>query len=72
MPKNTPDTDRERQREVLRDQRPRTCSIRRGCKAMNLPRSTYYYRAVAKPEGLADAELTSIIEDIQDESPCYG
>ena len=36
---------------------------------MNLPRSTYYYRAVAKPEGLSDAELTSIIEDIQDELP---
>ncbi|WP_246146631.1 IS3 family transposase [Maritimibacter alkaliphilus] len=46
--------------------------MRRGCKAMNLPRSTYYYRAVAKPEGLSDAELTSIIEDIQDELPCYG
>ena len=39
---------------------------------MNLPRSTYYYRAVAKPDGLSDAELTSIIEDIQDELPCYG
>jgi len=39
---------------------------------MNLPRSTYYYRAADKPEGLTDAELTSIIEDIQDELPCYG
>ncbi|MFM7333774.1 MAG: IS3 family transposase [Tabrizicola sp.] len=39
---------------------------------MNLPRSTYYYCAVAKPDGLSDAELTSIIEDIQDELPCYG
>lgn len=39
---------------------------------MNLPRSTYYYRASAKTEGLSDAELRSIIEDIQDELPCYG
>ena len=39
---------------------------------MNLPRSTYYYRAAAEPERLSDAELTSIIKDIQDELPCYG
>lgn len=39
---------------------------------MNLPRSTYYYRPAAKAEGLTDAELTAIIEDIQDELPCYG
>ena len=39
---------------------------------MNLPRSTYYYRTAAKAEGLTDAELTAIIEDIQDELPCYG
>jgi putative transposase len=39
---------------------------------MNLPRSTYYYRRATKTDGLSDAELTSIIEDIQDELPCYG
>jgi hypothetical protein len=46
--------------------------MRQGGKAMNLPRSTYYYRAAAEPEGPSDAELTSIIEDIKDELPCYG
>jgi putative transposase len=39
---------------------------------MNLPRSTYYYHSTAHTEGLTDAELTAIIEDIQDELPCYG
>ena len=39
---------------------------------MILPRSTYYYRSTEKAEGLTDAELASIIEDIQDELPCYG
>lgn len=39
---------------------------------MSLPRSTYYYRAAAKTEGLTDTELAPIIEDIQDELPCYG
>lgn len=39
---------------------------------MSLPRSTYYYRSVAKAERVTDAELTLIIEDIQDELPCYG
>nr|WP_232816727.1 IS3 family transposase [Paracoccus zhejiangensis] len=47
--------------------------MRRGCKAMSLPRSTYYYRSTkAAPAGLTDAELVAIIEDIQDELPCYG
>lgn len=39
---------------------------------MNLPRGTYDYRTAAKPEGLTDVDLTSIIEDIQYELPCYG
>ncbi len=39
---------------------------------MNLPRSTYYYRPAAKAEGITDVELTAIIEDIQNELPCYG
>lgn len=73
MLKNTADPGRERQREILRDQRPRGCSIRRGCNAMNLPRRTYYYRSTkAAPAGLTDAELVAIIEDIQDELPCHG
>ena len=38
---------------------------------MNLPRSTYYYHSI-KAAGLTDAELIAIIEDIQDELPCYG
>jgi putative transposase len=39
---------------------------------LNLPRSTYCFRLVARTEGLTDAELTAVIEDIQDELPCYG
>ncbi|WP_267955151.1 IS3 family transposase [Cereibacter sphaeroides] len=39
---------------------------------MNLPRSTYYYRPADKAGELTDTELTAIIEDIQDELPCYG
>jgi len=38
---------------------------------MNLPRSTYYYRSARTLE-LTDGELTAIIEDVQDELPCYG
>ena len=38
---------------------------------MTLPRSTYYHRPT-KTAGLTDAELIAIIEDIQDELPCYG
>ena len=38
---------------------------------MNLPRSTYYYRS-AKTLELTDAELTALIEDVQDQLPCYG
>ena len=39
---------------------------------IDLPRSTYYYRSTAKALNLGDNELVSIIEDIQDELPCYG
>lgn len=38
---------------------------------MNLPRSTYYYRS-ANTLKLTDGEFTAIIEDVQDELPCYG
>jgi hypothetical protein len=64
LARKQPYADPERQREVIRDQWPRSCSILRGRKAVNPPRSTYCYRATAKTEGLTDAELTSIIEDI--------
>lgn len=39
---------------------------------IDLPRSTYYYRSTARASKLGDAELVAIIEDIQDELPCYG
>ena len=36
------------------------------------PRSTFYYRSTANALNLDDVELVAIIEDIQDELPCYG
>jgi len=39
---------------------------------IDLPRSTFYYRSTARALNLGDAELVAIIEDIQDELPCYG
>ncbi|MBP2562280.1 putative transposase [Neorhizobium galegae] len=39
---------------------------------IDLPRSTYYYQSTAKALNLGDSELVAIIEDIQDELPCYG
>ncbi len=39
---------------------------------IDLPRSSYYYRSTARALKLGDAELVAIIEDIQDELPCYG
>lgn len=39
---------------------------------IDLPRSSYYYRSTARALNLGDAELVAIIEDIQDELPCYG
>lgn len=39
---------------------------------MNLPRSTLYYRPTTSEAGLTDAEITAIVEDIQDEFPVYG
>ncbi len=52
--------------------RPAACSVRRGCKVIDLPRSTFYYRSTARALNLCDAELVAIIEDIRDELPCYG
>ncbi|MCE6949477.1 IS3 family transposase, partial [Cereibacter sphaeroides] len=34
--------------------------------------TAYYYRPADKAGELTDTELTAIIEDIQDELPCYG
>ncbi|MDI7865194.1 IS3 family transposase [Rhizobiaceae bacterium n13] len=39
---------------------------------IDLPRSTFYYRSTTKAVHLTDAELIALIEDIQDELPCYG
>lgn len=39
---------------------------------MELPRSTFYYRAVANTTGLADDQLVELIQTIQDEMPGYG
>lgn len=39
---------------------------------IDLPRCTYYYESTAKASNLGDSELVAIIEDIQDELPCYG
>lgn len=39
---------------------------------IDLPRSNYYHRSTARALILGDAELVAIIEDIQDELPCYG
>lgn len=39
---------------------------------IDLSRSTFYYRATTKTTKLSDVELVTLIEDIQDELPCYG
>jgi len=39
---------------------------------IDLPRSAYYYPSTARASNLGDSELVAIIEDIQDELPCYG
>lgn len=39
---------------------------------IDLPRSTYYYRSTLRAAKLPDAQLVALIEDIQDELPCYG
>ncbi|MDX0659415.1 IS3 family transposase [Sinorhizobium medicae] len=70
--KNTAPADRRRQREVLHRHRPAACSVRRGCKMIDLPRSTFYYRSTIRASNLCDADLVAVIEDIQDEFPCYG
>ena len=39
---------------------------------IELPRSTFYYRAVANTTGLADDQVVELIQAIQDEMPGYG
>jgi putative transposase len=39
---------------------------------IDLPKSTFYYRPTARTAKISDAELVSLIEDIQDQLPCYG
>ena len=39
---------------------------------IELPRSTFYYRAVANTTGLADDQVVGLIQAIQDEMPSYG
>lgn len=39
---------------------------------IDLPRSTFYYRATTKTAKLSDAERVALIEDAQNELPCYG
>ena len=39
---------------------------------IELPRSTFYYRAVADTTGLADDRVVELIRDIQDDMPGYG
>ncbi|MFC2255193.1 IS3 family transposase [Labrys portucalensis] len=39
---------------------------------IDLPRSSFYYRATPRTTKLSDTELVTLIEDIQDELPCYG
>lgn len=39
---------------------------------MNLPRSTFYYRATSSEARPTDAEIIALVEDIQDEFPLYG
>lgn len=39
---------------------------------IELPRSSYYYQSTVRALKLGESELVAIIEDIQDELPCYG
>ncbi len=43
-----------------------------GVRSDRSARSTFYYRATTKTSGLSDLDLVTLIEDIQDELPCYG
>jgi hypothetical protein len=72
LPKNAAPADRGRQREILHRHRPKACSVRRGREVIELPRNTFYYRITIKTTKLLDAKLVTLIEDIQDELPCYG
>jgi hypothetical protein len=59
-------------REVIARERPVLCSVSRGCKVIELPHSTFYYRPAASAQNLDDAHLIELIGAVQDEFPGYG
>ncbi|MGK9055508.1 hypothetical protein [Neorhizobium petrolearium] len=54
---------------IVRGAHSHRAAARRGCKMIDLPRSTYYYRSTARTLNLRETELVAIIEDIQNELP---
>jgi hypothetical protein len=70
--KNAAPSPREQQRWLVDHQRPKGCSIRRGCQVIELPRSNFYYRSSAPVGAFSDERLVELIGDIQDELPGYG
>src|SRR3954451_24654581 len=69
-PLGTPDE----RRDLLRRERPESCSVRAGCRVMSLAPSTYYYLAKAKSAEAvaAEARLVARIHAICAEFPRYG
>ncbi|KAA0998243.1 IS3 family transposase [Paraburkholderia panacisoli] len=57
---------------MIHCERPTSCSIRQGCKMIDLARSTFYYRSTAHEVALSDDQLVDLIGDIHDEFPGYG
>src|SRR5260363_73531 len=70
--KNATATSRYQQRHLIHRQRPLGLSIQRGCRMIQLPRSTFYYRAQTQAPNLNDVPLVERIEAIQDELSGYG
>ena len=67
LKKNPPAGRAGKRRDILRRERPDGFSIPRGCRFMNLARSTYYYRSKAR--GKDDEALIARIEAICAEFP---
>lgn len=67
--KNAAPAPLQRQRELLHHHRPEACFIRRGYEVIELPRSTFYYRASEAGDVLSDLQVVHLIESIQDELP---
>lgn len=72
LKKSTAVRTRDKQRTLVRRERPQGCSLRRGCKVIKLPRSTFYYRSTAKEAQLDDQHLVELIGEIQAVFPGYG